>query len=72
MSSKKVGIVGLGLLGSALAHRLMNSGYHVIGYDVKKESRSNFQEQGGEVIESLSDFFRNRSNYTFSSRFLCL
>jgi 3-hydroxyisobutyrate dehydrogenase-like beta-hydroxyacid dehydrogenase len=31
---QRIGIVGVGLLGSAVASRLLHSGFEVIGYDV--------------------------------------
>ena len=35
---KKIGIIGVGLLGSALAHRFSNQGWEVIGHDHKANS----------------------------------
>lgn len=34
LSSEPVGLVGLGLMGAALAHRLMGAGYGVLGFDI--------------------------------------
>lgn len=39
MSSAPVGLVGLGLLGSALARRLGQAGYPIVGFDVAPERR---------------------------------
>ena len=34
LSSEPVGLIGLGLMGAALAHRLLGAGYNVLGYDI--------------------------------------
>jgi len=34
LSSEPVGLIGLGLMGAALAHRLLGAGYSVLGYDI--------------------------------------
>jgi len=39
MSSAPVGLVGLGLLGSALARRLSQAGFPVVGFDIAPERR---------------------------------
>ena len=35
--SKQIGIVGLGLMGSALAQRLLDAGYAVLGFDIDRD-----------------------------------
>jgi 3-hydroxyisobutyrate dehydrogenase-like beta-hydroxyacid dehydrogenase len=45
-----VGIVGLGLVGQALASRLLAAGFKVIGYDLRPEARAAF---GGEAVDSV-------------------
>lgn len=35
-----VGIIGLGLMGKAMAHRLLGAGYDVTGYDVRPEANA--------------------------------
>ena len=37
--AKRIGIVGLGLMGSALAQRLLEAGYAVLGFDIDREKR---------------------------------
>ncbi len=34
MNAEPVGLIGLGLMGSALAHRLIGAGYDVLGFDI--------------------------------------
>ena len=53
--AQTIGIVGLGLLGSALAGRLHRSGYQVIGYDLSPAARQAFQELGGGVKPAARD-----------------
>ena len=38
-----VGLVGLGLVGNALAQRLTTAGFEVMGYDIREEARAAFQ-----------------------------
>ena len=47
-SDEPIGIVGIGLLGTAIAERLLGAGYHVIGYDLRPEQIAKLQELGGE------------------------
>jgi 3-hydroxyisobutyrate dehydrogenase-like beta-hydroxyacid dehydrogenase len=42
----KIGIVGLGLVGRALAHRLKDAGYVCIGSDIRQEAMDFFAAQG--------------------------
>lgn len=47
-SSKTVGVIGLGLLGTALAGRLMDAGFDVVGYDRSPEAMRRFPGRTGE------------------------
>ncbi len=42
-----VGVIGLGLVGTALARRLLNAGYAVQGHDVQSQARQGFSAIGG-------------------------
>jgi 3-hydroxyisobutyrate dehydrogenase-like beta-hydroxyacid dehydrogenase len=53
-----VGIVGVGLLGSAVASVLIDAGYEVIGYDVVPERVAALTERGGRSGESPGDVAR--------------
>ncbi|MBB6052924.1 NAD(P)-dependent oxidoreductase [Armatimonas rosea] len=44
---KRVGLIGLGLVGSALAERFLAHGYQVVGYDLDTEKRKALVERGG-------------------------
>lgn len=53
-----VGVVGLGLIGSALAKRLIDAGHEIVGYDVDEARRASFAELGGKPTSSLADTIR--------------
>ncbi|HTO47742.1 MAG TPA: NAD(P)-dependent oxidoreductase [Burkholderiales bacterium] len=53
-SSRVVGLVGLGLVGSALGRRLLAAGFDVLGYDVDAARREAFAAAGGRAAESLA------------------
>ena len=54
-ASKEIGIVGLGLMGSALAQRLLGAGYAVLGFDIDREKRAALENIGGACADSLAD-----------------
>jgi 3-hydroxyisobutyrate dehydrogenase-like beta-hydroxyacid dehydrogenase len=53
-----VGLIGLGLLGAALAERLLRAGYSVIGHDIHTDRRREFAAFGGEVATDNPDAAR--------------
>ena len=52
---KRIGIVGVGLLGSAVASRLLSAGYAVAGYDTRPEQLSALAGQGLRAASSIAD-----------------
>jgi len=48
--SKAVGLVGVGLVGTALAERLISHGYSVIGCDLVPERIRHLQDSGGRAV----------------------
>lgn len=44
---KKVGVLGLGIMGSAMSSNLINAGYEVIGYDPVEEQVARLESLGG-------------------------
>jgi 3-hydroxyisobutyrate dehydrogenase-like beta-hydroxyacid dehydrogenase len=46
-TARQIGIAGLGLLGSALAHRLLGAGYSPKGFDIDAAKTSAFEKAGG-------------------------
>jgi 3-hydroxyisobutyrate dehydrogenase len=49
-----VGLIGIGLMGTALARRLLDAGYQVIGFDVAPARRDALRAIGGEPVESVA------------------
>lgn len=52
-SAKNIGIAGLGLVGQALARRLLGQGYAVAGYDVRESACQAFAAGGGQTMDSV-------------------
>ena len=51
--SETIGLIGIGLLGSAIAERLLQSGFAVLGFDPNAGLKS-FQAAGGQVASDNS------------------
>ncbi len=56
---RAIGIIGLGLLGSAIAERLLQCGYDMTGFDLKADCCQNFQILGGQVAASAQQVFQS-------------
>lgn len=52
-----IGMVGLGLLGSAMAHRLVHHGYLMKGYDLDPKRCESFSAIGGQALEKVEQVF---------------
>jgi len=50
-----VGLIGIGLLGSAIAHRLIGAGFTTWGHDPSPQALSAFSAIGGQAIMQLTD-----------------
>jgi 2-hydroxy-3-oxopropionate reductase len=57
-SSRQVGVIGLGLMGSALAERLIGTGYGVIGFDIDADKQRALERMGGTGAASLAEVGR--------------
>jgi 6-phosphogluconate dehydrogenase len=51
----KIGLIGLGKMGSALGYRLHKAGYTVVGFDPIEKLRREAQADGIEVVEDLKE-----------------
>ena len=51
-----VGVIGLGIMGSAMAAILVKAGFAVQGYDVLPARRADLKSAGGASVSSVSDF----------------
>lgn len=53
--NEPVGVIGLGLLGSALVDRLLTAGYDVHGYDIDSARREELVDRGGRAATDVSE-----------------
>src|SRR5262249_48809615 len=53
--SETVGLIGLGLLGSALAERFLAAGHRIAGYDVDPARCTQLAQQGGSPLVSARE-----------------
>ena len=58
MAKSRVGIIGLGIMGSAMAANLVRAGFKVIGYDPVAACRSRHRKAGGIAASSVRDVAR--------------
>jgi len=61
-----VGVIGLGLMGSALAARLLGAGRRVIGWDIDAERRAAHRERRGDVARDPEEVFSSCSRVLLS------
>jgi 3-hydroxyisobutyrate dehydrogenase-like beta-hydroxyacid dehydrogenase len=53
MSDKPIGLIGVGLLGTALAERMLGAGWRVLGYDLAPPQLDRLEQLGGERAAEL-------------------
>ena len=53
-----IGIIGLGLVGRALAQRLQSAGFHCIGFDLHDEAVDEFSKAGHAVAADVAEIAR--------------
>ena len=51
----KVGVIGLGIMGSAMAANLVRGGFRVVGYDPVPEAGRQLKRAGGEPLKDARD-----------------
>ena len=54
----RLGLIGLGLIGTALARRVIQAGFSVVGYDVAPEARARLAACGGTPVETIAEIAR--------------
>lgn len=52
--SQPVGLIGLGLLGRAMAERLIGAGFDLVGFDIDADRRAEFAAMGGTVADGAT------------------
>lgn len=57
-NSMTIGLLGIGLVGRAVARLLLNAGYKVVGYAPSTGSRDALREAGGQPVESVAEVGR--------------
>ncbi|OGB96924.1 6-phosphogluconate dehydrogenase (decarboxylating) [candidate division TM6 bacterium RIFCSPHIGHO2_12_FULL_36_22] len=55
----KVGIIGLGKMGQAIAQRLLNDNHVVYGFDINNDVLKMFEKHGGTPVHSLKDLVKS-------------
>ena len=55
MDSKPVGMIGLGIMGSAMSANLMKAGFQVVGYDVLPRALQSHRKAGGSVARNCRE-----------------
>src|SRR6266436_7041483 len=55
MESKAVGMIGLGIMGSAMSASLIRAGFRVVGYDVLARRRQDLRKAGGTPARSCRE-----------------
>lgn len=58
--TEPIGIIGIGLLGTAIAERLIAAGHTVVGFDSASDARSRFAALGREAVAALVDVAKCR------------
>jgi 3-hydroxyisobutyrate dehydrogenase-like beta-hydroxyacid dehydrogenase len=60
-SRGSVGLIGLGLMGTAMAARLRQAGFAIYGHDVHPQRRAEFAAAGGTAVEKVADMLAAQS-----------
>ena len=55
--NRPIGLIGVGLMGSAIAERLIRHGFALIGWDLRVEQRTELARIGGQVAADLRQVF---------------
>ncbi|MBD3349994.1 MAG: NAD-binding protein [Candidatus Lokiarchaeota archaeon] len=65
-SSKIIGLIGIGLVGTSLAINLIAHDYKVIGFDINEKQMKNFEKIGGMLANSPADIAEKTDVIVFS------
>ncbi len=57
--SRSIGLIGVGLMGTAIAERLLKQGFELIGWDLSSERRAELNRSGGVVASNIEQVFSN-------------
>jgi 3-hydroxyisobutyrate dehydrogenase/glyoxylate/succinic semialdehyde reductase len=56
---KRVGIIGLGIMGGAIARNLVERGWHVVGFDINPDRCGELRQMKGEVAADVGQVARD-------------
>jgi 3-hydroxyisobutyrate dehydrogenase-like beta-hydroxyacid dehydrogenase len=66
MNTRAVGMIGLGLLGGALAERFLRAGLAVTGFDIAEDRRRALADLGGEPADSAASVIAGHNTVVLS------
>src|SRR5437868_7103669 len=55
MENSPIGLAGIGLLGTALAERILAAGLSVVGYDCDASAGNRLRSAGGQLADNVAD-----------------
>lgn len=61
-----VGLIGLGIMGSAMSANLLRAGFSVAGYDIMEARRRDFRKAGGTPLRNCRDMARTAGVFVTS------
>lgn len=56
-SNRMFGLIGLGLMGTAITHRLRLNGFEVFGWDICSDQRAEHRRLGGTLANNIEEIF---------------
>ena len=59
MAQQTVGVIGLGIMGGAMAEGLLKAGYGVVGYDISRAAHTRLRQAGGRPLASATAVARS-------------
>jgi putative dehydrogenase len=59
MASNEVGMIGLGIMGSAMSANLIQAGFKVLGYDVAPRRRAEHRKAGGDAARDCREVVKS-------------
>ena len=62
----RVGVIGLGIMGSAMSTNLITAGFDLFGYDPVAAARQRLRKSGGQACKNISDVTHNTQHLVLS------
>src|SRR5215469_10561539 len=59
--NKSVGVIGLGIMGGAMAGNLRERGWPVTGYDIDPAKRAAMVQAGADAVDTIAEVVRRAS-----------